>query len=246
MSTKSAAAEGLSPERLALLKQIDRIGLEQTLYEAVVRGLSRTPDNVAAERATMLRTALDSLRAKLHANVSQRHAPVHSPDSAEARETGEQPRSQRRKQSDDAGSAIFRQARSNAVARAQLLLCCRAGNRVYEYAIILSPTLDENARGELIRHIDDIARSQDAKIVDEVDWGVRRLAYNIAKYDSGYYYFVTFEAPRALTELDRRLSNNDSVIRFQAIRIDDEMSRLLKHVFGRDGRPTSPPAPPPP
>ena len=61
-----------------------------------------------------------------------------------------------------------------------------------------------------------------AAAVDKVDiWGKRRLAYEIAKHAEGIYAVIDVKAnPATVSELDRQLSLNESVLRTKVLRTD--------------------------
>ena len=61
-----------------------------------------------------------------------------------------------------------------------------------------------------------------AAVVDKVDiWGRRRLAYEIAKHAEGIYAVVDVKAePATVSELDRQLNLNESVLRTKVLRTD--------------------------
>ena len=63
---------------------------------------------------------------------------------------------------------------------------------------------------------------KDGGTVDKVDiWGKRRLAYEIAKHAEGIYAVIDVKANSAtVSELDRQLSLNESVLRTKVMRTD--------------------------
>lgn len=56
--------------------------------------------------------------------------------------------------------------------------------------------------------------------MDDVEiWGKRRLAYEIAKHNEGIYAVVQLNAtPATVSELDRQLKLNESVLRTKVLR----------------------------
>ncbi|MBR5269326.1 MAG: 30S ribosomal protein S6, partial [Anaerotignum sp.] len=51
------------------------------------------------------------------------------------------------------------------------------------------------------------------------DWGKRKLAYEIAKVNEGFYSFTTFEAPAAApAEIEARMRIMENVLRYLIIR----------------------------
>ena len=93
--------------------------------------------------------------------------------------------------------------------------------RPYEIMVILDPTLDERTVAPSLETFLNVIRNDGGK-VDKVDiWGRRRLAYEIAKHSEGIYAVVDVTAkPETVSELDRQLSLNESVLRTKVLRTD--------------------------
>jgi small subunit ribosomal protein S6 len=84
--------------------------------------------------------------------------------------------------------------------------------------LILPAEADESVVGTAL---DRIARvvSEAGGEVGKVDrWGRRRLAYEIARQNEGYYVVVEFSAePEVIAELERNLRLADEVVRFKVV-----------------------------
>jgi small subunit ribosomal protein S6 len=93
--------------------------------------------------------------------------------------------------------------------------------RPYEIMVILDPTLDERTVAPSLEAFLNVIRNDGGK-VEKVDiWGRRRLAYEIAKHGEGIYAVVDVTAkPETVSELDRQLSLNESVLRTKVLRTD--------------------------
>ncbi|MDT5094587.1 MAG: small subunit ribosomal protein [Mycobacterium sp.] len=93
--------------------------------------------------------------------------------------------------------------------------------RPYEVMVILDPTLDERTVAPSLETFLNVIRKDGGK-VDKVDiWGRRRLAYEILKHTEGIYAVVDVTAkPETVSELDRQLSLNESVLRTKVLRTD--------------------------
>lgn len=91
--------------------------------------------------------------------------------------------------------------------------------RHYELMVILDPNLDERTVSPSLDTFLNVVR-QDGGKVDNVDiWGKRRLAYEIAKHNEGIYAVIDLNAePKTVTELDRQLKLNESVLRTKVLR----------------------------
>ncbi|MEV5836683.1 30S ribosomal protein S6 [Nocardia sp. NPDC051990] len=91
--------------------------------------------------------------------------------------------------------------------------------RHYEVMVILDPSLDERTVGPSLDNMLSVVKTDGGK-VDKVDiWGRRRLAYEIAKHAEGIYAVVDLTAePATVSELDRQLGLNESVLRTKVLR----------------------------
>lgn len=93
--------------------------------------------------------------------------------------------------------------------------------RPYEIMLVLDPTLDERTVAPSLETFLNVIRN-DGGTVEKMDiWGRRRLAYEIAKHAEGIYAVVDVKAkPATVSELDRQLGLNESVLRTKVMRTD--------------------------
>lgn len=94
----------------------------------------------------------------------------------------------------------------------------------YEVMYIIDPSLEDQARNEIISHFSGLVELNGGK-VDRVDeWGKRRMAYAINDKSEGYYVLMYVTAPSTLPrELERNLQISDSVLRYLVIRFEGEL-----------------------
>ncbi len=93
--------------------------------------------------------------------------------------------------------------------------------RHYEVMVILDPELEERTVAPSLDTFLNVIRTAGGS-VEKVDvWGRRRLAYEIDKKVEGIYAVVDLQSePAAVSELDRQLNLNESVLRTKVIRPD--------------------------
>ncbi|GAB3135618.1 30S ribosomal protein S6 [Tsukamurella serpentis] len=86
--------------------------------------------------------------------------------------------------------------------------------RNYELMVILDPSLDERTVAPSLETFLNVVR-KDGGSVGNIDiWGKRRLAYEISKNSEGIYAVIDLTAePATVSELDRQLKLNESVLR---------------------------------
>ena len=86
--------------------------------------------------------------------------------------------------------------------------------RKYETIFILHPSLDEEAVKANIEKFKGVIENGGGTIENVDFWGKRKLAYEIAKVNEGFYTLINFEANTELPkELDRVFRITDGVIR---------------------------------
>ncbi|MGU3291168.1 30S ribosomal protein S6 [Williamsia sp. M5A3_1d] len=91
--------------------------------------------------------------------------------------------------------------------------------RHYELMVILDPNLDERTVAPSLDTFLNVVRKDGGKI-DKVDiWGKRRLAYEIDKHSEAIYAVIDIDAePKTVSELDRQLKLNESVLRTKVMK----------------------------
>ena len=77
----------------------------------------------------------------------------------------------------------------------------------YETVFILTPVLSDAQMKEAVEKFTNLLKAQGAEIVNEENWGLRKLAYPIDKKTTGFYQLVEFKAdPSVIATLELNLS----------------------------------------
>ena len=93
--------------------------------------------------------------------------------------------------------------------------------RQYELMVILDPSLDERTVQPSLEQFLNVIRTDGGSVEKLEVWGKRRLAYEIEKNADGIYAIVEVTCePATVTELDRQLGLNESVLRTKVLRIE--------------------------
>ncbi|MDE6811953.1 MAG: 30S ribosomal protein S6 [Muribaculaceae bacterium] len=91
----------------------------------------------------------------------------------------------------------------------------------YETVFILTPVLSDEQMKEAVGKFKAVLEENGAKIVNEEEWGLRKLAYPIQKKSTGFYCLLEFEgAPTLVKKLDVAFRRDERVIRFLTFRLD--------------------------
>ena len=91
----------------------------------------------------------------------------------------------------------------------------------YEAVFILTPVLSEPQMKEAVEKFTSLLKDQGAEIVNEENWGLRKLAYPIDKKSTGFYNLVEFKAnPDTIEKLEINFRRDERVIRFLTVKQD--------------------------
>ncbi len=86
----------------------------------------------------------------------------------------------------------------------------------YETVFILTPVLSDVQMKEAVEKF-----KEGAEIVNEENWGMRKLAYPIEKKSTGFYEFIEFNAePSVVEKLEVNFRRDERVIRFLTTKQD--------------------------
>jgi len=97
--------------------------------------------------------------------------------------------------------------------------------RNYESLYIVHPEVVGDELTALMGKFQKILSDQQAEIVKQDNWGVRKLAYPIKKVERGNYIQVLFSAgPEVVAEYERRLRLDEQILRFLTVRLDRDFA----------------------
>ena len=93
---------------------------------------------------------------------------------------------------------------------------------LYEHVFIARQDLAQAQVDALAETATKIIEDNGGKVVKTETWGLRSLAYRIAKNRKGHYVMLDFEAPApVVAELERQTQINEDVVRYMTIRVDE-------------------------
>ncbi|MEM7052105.1 MAG: 30S ribosomal protein S6 [Acidobacteriota bacterium] len=101
--------------------------------------------------------------------------------------------------------------------------------RTYELVFITDPRVSDEDVTALADEYKAILSGDGGVVVTKTEfWGRRKLAYEIQKVTDGKYvvvYFASEPGAAQISEVERRLGQNDKILRFLTIRTDEDLKR---------------------
>ncbi|GHV09042.1 30S ribosomal protein S6 [Bacteroidia bacterium] len=95
----------------------------------------------------------------------------------------------------------------------------------YETVFILTPVLSDVQMKEAVEKFKDVLTADGAEIVNEENWGLRKLAYSIQKKSTGFYILLEFKAePAIVAKLETQFRRDERVLRFLTFRQDKDFA----------------------
>jgi len=112
---------------------------------------------------------------------------------------------------------------------------------LYEHVFLARQDLAQAQVDALAETATKIIEDNQGKVVKTETWGLRSLAYRIAKNRKAHYVMLHIDAPAGVVaELERQTAINEDVIRYMTIRVDEleqgPSAMMRRGDRDRDGR----------
>ncbi len=92
---------------------------------------------------------------------------------------------------------------------------------LYEHVFLARQDLAQAQVDALAENATNVLSEHGGKVVKTETWGLKSLAYRIAKNRKAHFVMLEVDAPpAALAELERQTSINEDVLRYMTIRVD--------------------------
>jgi len=105
---------------------------------------------------------------------------------------------------------------------------------LYEHVFLARQDLAQAQVDALAENATKIITENGGSIAKTETWGLRSLAYRIAKNRKAHYVALDIDAPAAaIAELERQSNINEDIIRFLTLRVDEHEKGAEDRLQGR-------------
>ena len=85
----------------------------------------------------------------------------------------------------------------------------------------MTPVLSDVQMKEAVEKFKGILAAEGAEIINEENWGMKKLAYPIEKKSTGFYQLLEFKAePTVIEKLELNFRRDERVIRYITVKLD--------------------------
>jgi len=96
--------------------------------------------------------------------------------------------------------------------------------REYESIYVLSPTTSKEASDKVAARVTEVLGREGSTLTLVENWGRRQLAYPVAKHRRGVYVYLKYTGGgAAVAELERNFRMLDEVLKFQTVKVRDDV-----------------------
>jgi len=93
---------------------------------------------------------------------------------------------------------------------------------LYEHVFLARQDLSQAQVDALAATATEIIEANQGKVVKTETWGLRSLAYKIAKNRKAHYVMLNIDAPgNVIAELERQTQINEDIIRYMTIKVEE-------------------------
>lgn len=95
--------------------------------------------------------------------------------------------------------------------------------RYYETLYIINPNLGDENYGGVVTKFNDLVENKKGTVTNVDEWGKKTLAYEVKKFDKGYYVLLQYCGdPGIVAELERDMKLDDRVLNYQTVKLSND------------------------
>jgi small subunit ribosomal protein S6 len=96
--------------------------------------------------------------------------------------------------------------------------------KYYETLYLINPNLSDEEYRDVVVKFNDVVEKKKGVVVNVDEWGKKSLAYQIKKFDKGYYVLSQYCGEGAfVVEFEREMNLDERILQFQTIKLRDQV-----------------------
>ena len=109
--------------------------------------------------------------------------------------------------------------------------------RYYETLYLINPDLVVDDYRDVVDKFNSLIEKNNGVIIKLDEWGKKTLAYDVKKFDKGYYVLLNYcGEPDTLTELRRNFKLDERVLKYQTIKLSNNADPEALKAKTEDGK----------
>jgi small subunit ribosomal protein S6 len=99
----------------------------------------------------------------------------------------------------------------------------------FEAILLLSPEISNSILSENLKNFEENISSNDGKVTNSEDWGLRDLSYDINNFKKAFYKYYQLEINGSeIAKITKNLNQNDNIIRHLFIKVNEHQELPTK------------------
>jgi small subunit ribosomal protein S6 len=103
--------------------------------------------------------------------------------------------------------------------------------REYETIFLVRPDLAEDLVDKIVERLRGIVHREGGKVIKVENWGKKKVAYEVKKHLRAIYVrFVYLGNTQMVAEFERNLRMTDDVLKYQSVKLADDVDAVARQV----------------
>lgn len=93
----------------------------------------------------------------------------------------------------------------------------------YETVFIITPVLSDDQAKETVNKFKELLIGKGAEVVHEEDWGLKKMAYQIQKKSTGFYYLLEWSyagSENMVAFIELMFKRDERILRYLTVQLD--------------------------
>jgi small subunit ribosomal protein S6 len=99
----------------------------------------------------------------------------------------------------------------------------------YETTFLVTPELNDAGYKEVAKKFEELIKKNGGEVTNIEHWGLKQLAYPIARHSNAFYCYMEFTAPpKMIQKLEQEYVYDERVIRYLTVRVEKHHAAFNK------------------